>query len=178
MQDVMIDLETMGQGPDAAIVSLGAVEFDRGYQQLGESFYVAVDLKSSVQAGGVMDPDTVLWWLKQSSQAREAIGASSVQVASALAAFSGWLRGRCDLRDVRIWGNGSDFDNVILANAYRRLAVPVPWKFWNNRCYRTWKNEHPEVLMTRSGTHHNALDDAISQAEHMLQVRHELPLAG
>lgn len=177
MQDVMLDLETMGQGPDAAIVSIGAVEFDRSSQQLGETFYVAVDLKSSVQAGGVIDPDTVLWWLKQSAQAREAIGATSVQLPSGLAAFGGWLRGRCGLRDVRIWGNGSDFDNVILSNAYRRLMLPVPWKFWNNRCYRTWKNEHPEALMTRSGTHHNALDDAISQAEHMLSVQFDLPAA-
>lgn len=172
MQDVMIDLETMGTGPDSAIVSIGAVEFDRAAQQLGETFYVAIDLKSAQQTGGVIDADTVLWWLKQSSQAREALCGTSVQMASALASFSGWLRGRCELRDVRIWGNGSDFDNVILANAYRRLAVPVPWKFWNNRCYRTWKNEHPEAVLRRSGTHHNALDDAISQAEHMLQVEH------
>ena len=33
-----------------------------------------------------------------------------------------------------LWGNGSDFDNAILANAYRAIGQQQPWKFWNNRC--------------------------------------------
>jgi len=171
MQDVMIDLETMGQGPDAAIVAIGAVEFNRETCELGATFYTAVDLESSVRAGGVIDAGTVMSWLRQSAEARAALSvAEAVQLPTALAAFSGWLRGRADLSKVRIWGNGADFDNVILGNAYRRLQLLQPWKFWNSRCYRTWKSEHRDVAMERAGVHHNALDDAISQAQHMLQV--------
>lgn len=68
--DVMLDLETMGQGPDAAIVAIGAVSFDLEAGKLGSEFYTVVDLTSSVEAGGKMDPSTVLWWLQQSEQAR------------------------------------------------------------------------------------------------------------
>lgn len=179
MRDVMIDLETMGQGPDAAIVAIGAVEFSREARELGAEFYVNVDLASAQRAGGVIDADTVIWWLKQSEEARAALVRGSIyDLANALASFSIFLQRRCDLGNVRIWGNGSDFDNVILANSYRRLSLPTPWKFWNNRCYRTWKNEHPDVRLERAGTHHNALDDARSQALHMLQVRLDLPAAG
>lgn len=171
MTDVMIDLETMGQSPDAAIVAIGAVEFNRETCELGQEFYTTVELESSVRAGGVIDPSTVMWWLSQSADARAALTSGvGVQLPVALASFSGWLRMRDDLSKVRIWGNGADFDNVILANAYRRLALPAPWKFWNSRCYRTWKSENRHVPMERSGVHHNALDDAISQAKHMLQV--------
>ncbi len=176
MLDVMIDLETMGQGHDAAIVAIGAVEFDRTARETGQEFYLTVDLESAVRCGGVIDPSTVMWWMRQSEHARQALDGKS-DIAQALATFSGWLRSRGDLSQVRIWGNGSDFDNVILANAYRRLLLPTPWKFWNNRCYRTWKNEHREVSMERSGTHHNALDDAVSQARHMLKVPFEMPVA-
>lgn len=176
MQDVMIDLETMGQGPAAAIISIGAVEFDRETRQIGTGVHIRVDLRSSVQLGGVIDPDTVLWWLKQSDAARQdLVNGHSVGLPVALQNFTLFLKGCCDLRDVRIWGNGSDFDNVILAGAYRRALLEVPWKFFNNRCYRTWKNEHPDTRLERAGTHHNALDDAISQARHMLSVRFELP---
>jgi exodeoxyribonuclease VIII len=172
----MIDLETMGQGPDAAIVAIGAVEFDRERRETGDCFSLTIDLESAVRSGGVMDASTVLWWMQQSEEARQALNGKA-DIAKALASFSGWLRGRADLTEVRIWGNGSDFDNVILANAYRRLLLPAPWKFWNNRCYRTWKNEHRDVSMVRLGTHHNALDDAMSQAMHMLKAPHDLPEA-
>lgn len=178
MRDVMLDLETMGQGPEAAIVSIGAVEFDRERREVGDGVHILVDLRSSVQSGGVMDPDTVLWWLKQSDQARTHLNSGHpLHVAVALQQLTIFLKSCCELRDVRIWGNGSDFDNVILASAYRRLQLEVPWKFWNNRCYRTWKNEHPDARLERVGTHHNALDDAVSQARHMLSVPFEVAAA-
>jgi exodeoxyribonuclease VIII len=85
---------------------------------------------------------------------------------AALAAFSGWLMEQSNLKSVRVWGNGSDFDNAILACAYKAVEQPVPWQFWNNRCYRTIKNLFPSIKMIRGGVHHNALDDAKSQARH------------
>jgi inhibitor of KinA sporulation pathway (predicted exonuclease) len=44
------------------------------------------------------------------------------------------------------------------------------YKFWNERCYRTVKNQYPDVKLTRTGTYHNALDDARTQAEHLVQI--------
>lgn len=171
MRDVMLDLETMGTGPQAAIVAIGAVEFDREAGLLGERFYTTVDLVSACAVGGQIDPATVIWWMRQSEEARAAIDVAGTNIAPALASFSGWLRARDDLSKVRIWGNGANFDNVILASAYRAIGVTVPWKFWNDRCYRTWKSEHADCAAPpRKGTHHNALDDAVFQAEHMISV--------
>ena len=63
--NVMFDLETMGSGPDAAIVAIGAVEFDTVTALLGRRFYRVVNLASAVAAGGVIAPSTVLWWMRQ-----------------------------------------------------------------------------------------------------------------
>jgi hypothetical protein len=44
------------------------------------------------------------------------------------------------------------------------------WRSYNGRCYRTVKQQFPDIKLTRFGTYHNALDDAYSQAEHMVQI--------
>ncbi len=170
MLDVMLDLETMGNGPDSAIIAIGAVEFDIAEQKTGHGFYVHVDLESAVKAGGVVDASTVLWWMKQGDQARSAFARQGERMEVALHLFSEWMAVRGAQKDVRVWGNGAAFDNVILASAYRRLGVSAPWMFWNDRCYRTVKALHPDVKMERAGTHHNAVDDAISQAGHLLAM--------
>ena len=51
MRDVMLDLETMGKCPDAAIIAIGAVEFDVKTPQIGEKFYALVNLESAVLSG-------------------------------------------------------------------------------------------------------------------------------
>ena len=170
MQDVMLDLETMGNGPNAAIVAIGAVEFDLLTQQIGERFYTVVDLESAVSLGGVMDASTVIWWLKQSDEARAEFDRHGEQLPAALQQFAGWMENRAPRDDVRVWGNGAAFDNVILSSAYRHNGVQQPWQFWNDRCYRTVKAQHPAMKMQRNGTHHNAVDDAESQARHLIAM--------
>lgn len=170
MLDVMLDLETMGKGPMAAIVAIGAVEFDLDAGEIGERFYRVVDLDSAVQAGGVIDAETVMWWLKQSDDARHALTAGGEPIGRVLLQFSEWMHGRGEFKQVRMWGNGAAFDNVILASAYRNLCTQAPWVHWNDRCYRTAKALHRGVKLQRIGTHHHAADDAESQARHLIAM--------
>lgn len=173
---IMIDLETMGTRPSAPIIALGAVAFmpDRQHKDgtveaggLYDKFYEVIDLSWAVRDGAVMDPETVIWWLGQSDTARQAITRRGIEPRVALDRFSAWL-GQFDVDGV--WGNGASFDNVILAETYARLGMKAPWKFWTDRCYRTMKSMYPSVPLTRSGTHHNALDDARTQAEHLMAI--------
>ena len=165
-QDVMIDIETMGQGSNAAVVAIGAVFFDKG--GLRHEFYEKIDLREAAKYGDI-DPDTILWWLKQSDDARSELTSKETRdintVMYQLNSFitSGGV-------GVRIWGNGADFDNVILDNLFKKMDILTPWKFWNNRCYRTMKNMFSGVNMKREGIHHNALDDAKSQALHLIEI--------
>jgi exodeoxyribonuclease VIII len=131
--NVMLDLETMGSGSHAAIVAIGAVEFNPMAMTLGRKFYCLVDLESAVKEGGQMDAGTVIWWLRQGDAARQELAKGGAPMIQALRDFAFWLARSAS--DPIVWGNGSDFDNVILSSAYRRAGMPVPWRYSSSRCY-------------------------------------------
>lgn len=156
---VMVDLETADNVPTSAIVSIGAVIFAGKLPR--DTFYVAVDLQSSLTAGLTISADTMEWWGKQSPEARAVFDdPARVTLREALARFASFMP-----KDAKVWGNGASFDNAILATAYRLCGLPLPWEFWDDRCYRTVAAHLPRRV--QQGTHHNALDDAISQADHL-----------
>lgn len=164
---VMIDLETMGTRPNAPIIAIGAVTFDAN--AVYDEFYVNIDLESAVRDGGAaIDPETVMWWMKQSDEARAALQVNPKPLRVALFEFTRWVKQSEVVTGV--WGNGASFDNIILSETYRRMSMEPPWKFWDDRCYRTVKNMFPGVKAERFGTHHNALDDAKSQAAHLVYL--------
>jgi len=161
---IMLDIETLGTRPGSVITSIGAVKFGQG--QIWSEFYTRIDMQSAVDAGLVIDPSTLLWWLKQSPAARSELLKPSIPLAQALQKFSEWVEDP----DAEVWGNGVGFDNVLLATAYAYLQVKPPWTHWNDRCYRTLKNLNPRCEMDREGVHHHALDDARSQAIHLMDI--------
>jgi len=163
-QHVMLDLETMGTSHDAAIVAIGAVEFDK--DGIKSEFYETIDLNDSAKYGEI-GASTVLWWMSQNDGARSEITSADKTLYNALMMFDQWLP-----KNACVWGNGSDFDNVILANAYDALGMHQPWLLKNNRCFRTVKNMQPKLKLERIGTYHNALDDASYQCTYlrMLEV--------
>lgn len=165
----MLDLETMGTAPGSAILAIGAVEF--AHSTILGTFYQKIDLQSAVDLGLVMDPQTVLWWLRQSDASRlEIAQGEGGHIKDVLSDFSNWLRENAIDEEIEMWGNGAAFDNTLLAAAYHKLGMRLPWKYSNDRCYRTVKNLYPDVQMVRDGTHHNALDDARSQAMHLMAM--------
>lgn len=173
---IMLDLETLGTAPGSAILAIGAVKF--GNSECYAAFYERVDLKTSVAAGLTMDPATVLWWLQQSDEARLEITRGGGGIQWALQQFSEWVWSlqreepvvEGEEWEIEMWGNGASFDNVLLSVAYERVGLTRPWKYSNDRCYRTVKNLYPDIPLQRDGTHHNALDDARSQAMHLMAM--------
>lgn len=175
--DVMLDLETGGVRPSAPILAIGAISFDMRELKLGDRFYVNVDLQSCIDNGAVLEADTFMWWLRQSDDARKSLtNGQRLHINEAMQQFSQFLHDKCAAqKDVRIWGNGPDFDCVTLSEHYRRALFEVPWTFRNQRCFRTLKALYPNVEPTQGdGTHHNALDDAIWQVEHLFAIRRTL----
>lgn len=167
---IMIDLETMGTSPSAAIVAIGAVIFDE--HTLRDQFYANVDLQSAIDSGATVDGSTVMWWLKQSDAARAAITdpETTRPIREALEDFAAFTRLAAQHGLEGVWGNGASFDNVLLAESYRRLGMDRPWPFWLDRCYRTMKNLHTSVPVDHTGVAHNALDDAVAQAMHLQRM--------
>ena len=169
---IMIDLETMGTRSNAPIISLGAVAFD--HSEIHSRIYVSNTLSSAVETGAVIDPDTVMWWMGQSDEARGALCAGKEHLRNNLYMFSRW----CSSFDIEgVWGNGSDFDNAILSEAYRRMERAVPWKYHQNRCFRTLNALAGDGIVTpQVGVSHNAVNDAEWQALRLQQIWEKLGL--
>jgi len=173
--DIMLDLETMGNGSNAAIVAIGAVAFDVNTRQVGPEFYRVVDLASSIESGGVCDASTIMWWMKQEVKARLALAAPAVTLIQALCDFSTWY---ANVSGDNVWGNGATADNVWLSNSYRRLALNKPWTYRQDRCFRTARAMFPNAPKIEVGVAHNALDDAKSQALSLIAMLNPQPVIG
>lgn len=96
MNNLMIDLETMGKKPNAPVVSIGAVFFEPQSGEIGPEFYTAVSLESAMEQSAVPDGDTIIWWLRQSPEARAAICADAVSVTTALVEFNEFITCHAD----------------------------------------------------------------------------------
>ncbi|HBX5732982.1 3'-5' exoribonuclease [Klebsiella pneumoniae] len=176
---VMVDLETMGKKNNTPIVAIGAVVFDPSTGSIGESFYKVVCLESSVNWGAVIDPSTVIWWLKQSSEARSAIvNDDAIPLQDALLQFREFVSDNVagGSKKAQVWGNGASFDNSILRSSYDCIAEDYPWEYWNDRDVRTMVelgqaiSFDPKTTIPFEGSRHNALADAIHQARYVSAI--------
>lgn len=173
----MVDLETLSLNNNAYIRSIGACFFDE--YGTGARFYESCD--GPPQEGAHIDPETMAWWARQSTVAREAlVNTKDITLKRTLRGFCEWIREEelaqaheygCEETEVWVWGNGSDFDNVVLQNAYKREGLIAPWMWYNSRCYRTMKNVFRDIKADIfDGEKHNAIADAVHQAKHAAKI--------
>lgn len=178
MKDVMLDIETLGKGNNALILSIGACFFDRNTGAIGATFHEFICTDSSESFGLKIDASTVLWWLTQDYDARKAI-TDGQQRALPLPVVMHKLDSFIN-RGVRVWGNGATFDNTIVKNACKACDVNDPWEFWNDRDVRTIVDLgkdvgfDPKKDMPFDGVKHDALADAIHQAKYTAAIYQRL----
>lgn len=174
---IMIDLETLGTVPGSVILSIGAVRFDD--EGILDTFYHRIDPEDCARHGLLIDPATVLWWFKQEEIARLEVTKQGLALRWTLHELSQWIKLHDPQDEPEIWGNGSEFDNVMLAAAYRAIDLEIPWKYNKNRCYRTLKNLFPNVPKPpeENTLKHHALADATWQARHLIQILKHIPSA-
>lgn len=172
MNHIMLDLETMDNKPTAAIVAIGAVVFDPDNGTLGKRLYLRVNLEDSQKHGGTLSAETVKWWLRQSAEARaELVTEDSLTISRALGELQCFILRHCSMNKMRIWAKGMDFDLPIIYSALDRSCLPPVWSYWNVRDVRTLTEVATaagidfRTAVPREGIAHNALDDAIHQAQ-------------
>ncbi|EFH6335550.1 exonuclease [Escherichia coli] len=174
---LMIDLETMGKNPDAPIISIGAIFFDPQTGDMGPEFSKTIDLET---AGGVIDRDTIKWWLKQSREAQSAIMTDEIPLDDALLQLREFIDENSGEFFVQVWGNGANFDNTILRRSYERQGIPCPWRYYNDRDVRTIVELGKAIdfdartAIPFEGERHNALDDARYQAKYVSAIWQKL----
>lgn len=160
----MLDIETMGNESYSSIISIGAVEFDIKTGDTGNEFHTYISLHSCIDAGLIITPQTVLWWLEQDIESiNDLISGqkTAMPLTDALQSFSDFINNN----DYQVWANSPRFDCGILQNAYTRVGIPIPWNFRNERCVRTLASFNPEKVVKYHpiGVIHNALADCRNQ---------------
>lgn len=196
---VMLDIETMGQGPNAQITSIAAVEFNIQTGEIQRTFHEHVDI-IKCKYDFDLEPATILWWFKQSKAAQDTFlegQKNSKPLTQILTEFENWFRGLCyandlvhklvaqrkvqAISDICIWGRGPRFDMGILTNTYNRLGRQIPWDFRNERCVRTieWlapliKHNTSKVDTTGHGAEGGGLHDGLLDAKYQIAYVSEI----
>lgn len=165
--DMMLDMETLDTSASAVILSIGAVRFNEK-NIADDAFYRVITLQSNLDEHRTISQSTLGWWMKQDAKAKAVFEApNQVTLGLALAEFRTWGGTPLEWDNTRVWANAPDFDCTIMKHAYGQQGEP--WKFWNTRCYRTIKNLQAarNVPKPANAGAHNALFDAIAQAQHL-----------
>lgn len=185
--NIMIDLETLDSKPGALILSIGACEvLPPEEMKDAKSFYCKCFDNSN---RFTISEETVKWWMQypetflkltsDGSEARE----YRRDIETQLRALSTWIMakvlkewkiGPLSDSDLLVWGDGADFDIIVLEEAMRRIGIDIPWTYISHRCYRTLRNLIPECGEKRDYIApedlHNAEKDAIGQATHLSKL--------
>ena len=161
--DIMLDIETLATSPDAVVLTFGAIKFDpfNPSIQMSDGIYFRINVDEQIDLGRRVDEGTVAWWGTQSAEVREeALGETD---RASLEDFTKALN-KFVVGATRIWAQGPVFDIVILENLYRQIGKPAPWQYYAIRDSRTLLKALGDDR--KGGTLlHNALADAVSQAE-------------
>ena len=134
MTDIMIDIETVGTGPNACVLTIAAQTFDpAGSGYLPQDYYARIDVDS--QPDRDVDDATVAWWATQPAEAQaEAFSdegriplKQSLEELSKLCFHLQILFG--PMVQHLIW--------LYLKMHYKQEGLPIPWQFWCVRDART-----------------------------------------
>lgn len=174
MNHVMFDAETLATTSDAVILSIGAVKFDLDSDKIDDAgFYASISVDSNLELKRRISEDTLIWWMKQGPAAQGVFHESKQTLREALLDLADWMGGSSDYT---VWSNGADFDLPMLAHAFTQCGIEIPWKFYNSRCFRTYKNlpGAKAIRLPASGVKHNALSDAHQQVVTLQAIQQAL----
>lgn len=163
MKDVMLDLETLGNGKNKCICQIGAIYFDRVTGELGASFKVNVDAQSHVKAGAMIDAQTVYWWLSQGDAARTSILLDpKLDITTAMTQLNEFLAPAA-----RIWSHAT-FDFVTIMETFKQLDIKPSFSYRSGLDLRTlvFLAGNNVSSVARVGLHHDALEDCKHQVKY------------
>lgn len=163
MKDVMLDLETLGNGTNKCIVQIGACYFDRETGIIGDTLKINVDAESHVRHGGELDAKTVYWWLSQSHEAIDSIIAQPrMDIVQAFDQLNIFLS-----KAKAVWSHAT-FDFVTIQDTFKQLNIKPLFHYRVARDLRTVVDLAKVTVdkQLREGTHHDALEDCKFQVKY------------
>lgn len=160
--DLMIDLETLGVGPTAAVMEIGAVAFNLFDKKMDAGWWHHVDVATSIILGGTTDAETATWWRKRGRSTPPENSMASVP--DILISLCDYVGMECVERP-RVWCKGPAFDAAILDFHAARAGMVLPWRYASVRCVRTIIDLAEILGMPRVSEEpsHHAAEDCVLQ---------------
>jgi hypothetical protein len=160
---LMIDIEGLGTGPDAAILTIAAQSFDPfGTGHYDRHYYARITLES--QENRRIQDDTLAWWATQPEAQAEAFAEDNrIPLDQALDELY-----RLAWQHDYIWAQGPTYDINILEHAYKSYNKTQPWQFYRIRDSRTVLSLWPGRPVPP--TSHHALEDTRKQINILQQT--------
>jgi hypothetical protein len=168
MKDLMIDIETMGNTHNAAMLQLAGVFFDRFSGETGSEFCQNIDLGTCLDEGFKENQSTRDWWATQNQEVFKAITSNTKPVRDVMRDFFRFI-GRD--RDLIVWSHAT-FDFVIVQNYLKTLKAGY-MPFRGARDIRTLVDLSGIDLNAydwSTGKTHNALDDCKFQIKYCVDA--------
>ena len=176
----ILDIETTSKLPHTKIGAIGVsiIDTDKFGEYLPE-FYERVNLFCPHNVTRIEDLATLTWWGEQRTKHPEAFkevfdkSLKRLSLQDTLIALSEFLIETFgSTKNVRIVGNGPEFDCSILVNAFEHVGIEVPWTFFKQDSVRTFVTMYEIKYGIRitheipfTGVKHHALHDARWEAE-------------
>lgn len=182
--DIMLDLETLGTGVHTSIFQISAVMFDIVTGKPFNNFDEIINIKTIPNLN--VSADTLMWWAKTNPLlfAKLINNDKRIDYKEALQKFYDFCVTPVYGNDnVYLWGNGINFDNVILRQAYVDMGMTYPIRYDCDRDVRTiidlasiktCKTIKEIRSMFANSEEHNALQDCIYQASYVSYCYKEL----
>jgi hypothetical protein len=163
----MIDIEALGTAPRGVLLSFGALKFNIETRSinLDDGIHVNIFPHTAAEIGMEISGQTVMWWLKQSEEARAALFDPRPQhIKTALRTLKNWFPDGAE-----VWAH--DFDFQILSSAFTMAGIKKPWHYRDQRDLRTLyklAGGRPD-MRSFGGTVHNPTQDAYRQVLEVLE---------
>lgn len=174
---IMLDLETLNTTPDAAVLSIGAVDINN----LNNSFHGIIDMNDAVRYGTV-GASTVKFWMQEAlsgSPAAKEIVNEGHDAWEVVQNFIIWVQtvqysNPHNLPPFRIWCKYAAFDFPIITNLVDRMGCTLPWAYYEQYCATTIFKLTPDVFDDEPNQH-SAVGDAINQARRLIKIQNAYP---
>lgn len=168
---IVLDIETLGLELDCPIIQVGAVEVEKIDEKfrITNKFARTISIDSNIASEFTNFSDkTINFW----NTYKDRLVAMFNRPVRPIRIVLDELRMFCTSRDTDYyWSKGNCFDFPILENAYNKLNISVPWKYYQVRDIRTIQ----DPLFREEGFYdfintHDALEDCTNEAMILTEV--------
>lgn len=163
---VMLDMETLGTGPNAVVVQMALVRFrlhDPDNATILQNVAIDFDWQDQLSQGRVITQDTLQWWMQQPDAVRGKVfgpGEFRIETEAGIESAAAFLEG---VGNPVIWACPANFDIPLFEGLLQTYGIRVPWFHRDTMCLRTLcLAAGYDRRMDKRGDghmHHDATDD-------------------